>query len=86
MPGKKKASKSVFVTVGTTSFDSLVAALDTQACSDAFRRNGYGSLVIQRGRGTYTLSHLAPARRRKSARRKSASGGGTNAGAGASNG
>ena len=83
MPGKKKASKSVFVTVGTTSFDSLVAALDTQACSDAFVRNGYGSLVIQRGRGTHTLSHLAPARRRKSARRKSASGGGTNAGAGA---
>jgi len=81
MPGKKKASKSVFVTVGTTSFDSLVAALDTQACSDAFRRNGYGSLVIQRGRGTYTLSHLAPSRRRKSARRKSAGGGGTNAGA-----
>ncbi|ACO62081.1 glycosyltransferase family 1 protein [Micromonas commoda] len=52
MPKKRK---SVFVTVGTTQFDSLIEALDTPECADALRGNGYGSVVIQRGKGTREL-------------------------------
>ena len=63
MPKKRK---SVFVTVGTTQFDSLIEALDTPECADALRGNGYGSVVIQRGKGTRELVHLAPRRRRRS--------------------
>ena len=68
MPKKRK---SVFVTVGTTQFDSLIEALDTPECADALRGNGYGSVVIQRGKGTSELVHLAPRRRRRSRPRRS---------------
>ncbi|MCO5578961.1 hypothetical protein L7F22_032812 [Adiantum nelumboides] len=43
----------VFVTVGTTLFDSLIRAVDTAECTAALARRGYSSLVLQLGRGSY---------------------------------
>ncbi|KAI5079450.1 hypothetical protein GOP47_0004929 [Adiantum capillus-veneris] len=43
----------VFVTVGTTLFDALIRAVDTQECKAALARQGYSSLVLQIGRGSY---------------------------------
>lgn len=45
--------KTVFVTVGTTSFDSLIRVLDSPQIHSAFRRLGYKSLVMQIGRGSF---------------------------------
>lgn len=45
--------RTVFVTVGTTCFDSLVKAVDTQEVKDQFFRKGYTHLLIQIGRGAY---------------------------------
>ena len=45
--------RNVFVTVGTTSFDALVEALDSPAVVDILRARGYTSLTMQIGRGTY---------------------------------
>ncbi|CAI9767361.1 unnamed protein product [Fraxinus pennsylvanica] len=47
------SKRLVFVTVGTTSFDSLVRAVDTQEVKEALFRKGYTHLLIQMGRGTY---------------------------------
>ncbi|CAH0473100.1 unnamed protein product [Peronospora belbahrii] len=41
----------VFVTVGTTKFDALVAALDTDACLSALVERGFTSLRMQIGHG-----------------------------------
>ncbi|KAL6538857.1 hypothetical protein OROMI_025183 [Orobanche minor] len=49
-----KSKRTVFVTVGTTCFDSLVRAVDMQEIRDALFRKGYADLVIQMGRGSYT--------------------------------
>jgi hypothetical protein len=43
----------VFVTVGTTCFDALVKAVDSEEVKDALLQKGYTHLVIQMGRGTY---------------------------------
>ncbi|OVA04938.1 Glycosyl transferase [Macleaya cordata] len=48
-----KPKKTVFVTVGTTCFDALVKAVDTQEVTEELSRKGYTHLVIQMGRGTY---------------------------------
>ncbi|KAL2459576.1 glycosyltransferase family protein 28 [Forsythia ovata] len=48
-----KSKRLVFVTVGTTSFDSLVRAVDTQEVKEALFRKGYTHLIIQMGRGSY---------------------------------
>uniref|UniRef100_A0A0D6R8L8 Glycosyl transferase family 28 C-terminal domain-containing protein n=1 Tax=Araucaria cunninghamii TaxID=56994 RepID=A0A0D6R8L8_ARACU len=45
--------RTVFVTVGTTSFDALVKAVDCIQCKAALARRGYTKLLIQLGRGTY---------------------------------
>ena len=45
--------RNVFVTVGTTSFDALVEALDNPAVVNILRARGYTSLTMQIGRGTY---------------------------------
>ena len=45
--------RNVFVTVGTTSFDALVEALDNPAVVNILRARGYNSLTMQIGRGTY---------------------------------
>ncbi|KAJ0487598.1 putative N-acetylglucosaminyldiphosphodolichol N-acetylglucosaminyltransferase [Helianthus annuus] len=43
----------VFVTVGTTSFDSLVKTVDSRQVKEALSAKGYTHLVIQMGRGSY---------------------------------
>ena len=55
---KKKKKKSVFVTVGTTSFDALVEAMDSEELIQTLIERGYDSLTIQRGRGTYVPKHI----------------------------
>jgi len=55
---KKKKKKSVFVTVGTTSFDALVEAMDSEEMIQTLIERGYDSLTIQRGRGTYVPKHI----------------------------
>ncbi|XP_041111995.1 UDP-N-acetylglucosamine transferase subunit ALG13 homolog isoform X1 [Polyodon spathula] len=44
--------KSVFVTVGTTSFDELISCVTSEDVILALRELGYGRLVLQIGRGT----------------------------------
>lgn len=48
-----KSKKVAFVTVGTTCFDSLVNAVDTNEVKEALFRKGYTHLLIQMGRGSY---------------------------------
>ncbi|XP_052529543.1 putative bifunctional UDP-N-acetylglucosamine transferase and deubiquitinase ALG13 [Tympanuchus pallidicinctus] len=45
------AMKSVFVTVGTTSFDELIAAVSSPAAEEVLRSRGCRQLVLQIGRG-----------------------------------
>lgn len=47
------SKRLVFVTVGTTCFDSLVRAVDTQEVKEALFRKGYTHLLIQMGRGSH---------------------------------
>lgn len=44
-------SKNVFVTVGTTRFDELIAAITDPKVLDTLYCNGYHKLVLQIGRG-----------------------------------
>ncbi|KAI4367860.1 hypothetical protein MLD38_016483 [Melastoma candidum] len=52
VPGKM-SKRTVFVTVGTTSFDKLVMAADTDQLNRELQNKGYTHLVIQMGRGSY---------------------------------
>ena len=49
--------RTVFVTVGTTCFDSLVMAVDSPEVKKALLQKGYTDL-IQMGRGTYVPSKV----------------------------
>ncbi|XP_062004502.1 uncharacterized protein LOC133728929 [Rosa rugosa] len=51
-----KSKKTVFVTVGTTSFDALVKAVDTREVKEELSRRGYTEILIQMGRGSYIPS------------------------------
>lgn len=53
-----RSKRVVFVTVGTTCFDSLVRAVDTDEVKEALLKKGYTHLVIQMGRGTYIPSKV----------------------------
>jgi len=53
MDADRERERTVFVTVGTTSFDTLVKAVDTIQCKAALESKGYTNLLIQLGRGTY---------------------------------
>ncbi|GBG33574.1 UDP-N-acetylglucosamine transferase subunit ALG13-like [Hondaea fermentalgiana] len=53
-----REAKPVFVTVGTTSFDALVEALDDESVVQALRQRGFTSLTIQIGRGTYVPKRI----------------------------
>lgn len=44
--------KTVFVTVGTTSFDELIKSIISQEAVEALKSHGYEKLVLQVGRGT----------------------------------
>ncbi|RDX64828.1 UDP-N-acetylglucosamine transferase subunit ALG13-like protein [Mucuna pruriens] len=48
-----KKKRVVFVTVGTTSFDALVKAVDSNNVKQALFAKGYTHLLIQMGRGFY---------------------------------
>jgi len=50
--------RTVFVTVGTTCFDSLVMAVDSPEVKKALLQKGYTDLLIQMGRGTYVPSKV----------------------------
>mmetsp|Transcript_17038 Transcript_17038/g.20533 ORF Transcript_17038/g.20533 Transcript_17038/m.20533 type:complete len:195 (-) Transcript_17038:264-848(-) len=50
----------VFVTVGTTSFDDLIQAVDTEQMAEALASKGYEGLVLQIGRGKYLPRVLVP--------------------------
>ncbi|CAH9080997.1 unnamed protein product [Cuscuta epithymum] len=45
--------KVVFVTVGTTSFDALVTAVDTPQVKNELFKKGYTDIIVQMGRGNY---------------------------------
>ena len=53
-----KSKKTVFVTVGTTSFDALVKAVDTREVKEELSRRGYTDILIQMGRGSYIPSKV----------------------------
>ncbi|GLD98996.1 hypothetical protein PINS_up007714 [Pythium insidiosum] len=46
----------VFVTVGTTKFDALIRALDTEACMQALRARGVTTVRMQIGHGEHVPS------------------------------
>lgn len=54
----ERAKKTVFVTVGTTSFDTLVKAVDSERVKAELFRKGYTNLLIQMGRGSYFPSKV----------------------------
>jgi beta-1,4-N-acetylglucosaminyltransferase len=56
MGGRER--RMVFVTVGTTCFDALVQAVDSEQVKEALLQKGYTNLVIQMGRGTYMPSKV----------------------------
>ncbi|KAL9985934.1 hypothetical protein ACROYT_G008390 [Oculina patagonica] len=45
--------KTVFVTVGTTSFDHLIETISSKALVTLFEKLGYRCIVLQIGRGVY---------------------------------
>jgi len=45
--------KSIFVTVGTTSFDRLIETVSSKSFVELLERLGYRSIVLQIGRGVY---------------------------------
>nr|AFK37777.1 unknown [Lotus japonicus] len=51
--GDQKTRRVVFVTVGTTCFDALVRAVDSQNVKQELFAKGYTHLIIQMGRGSY---------------------------------
>ncbi|KAM6198223.1 UDP-N-acetylglucosamine transferase subunit ALG13-like isoform 1-T1 [Sarcoramphus papa] len=54
--------KSVFVTVGTTSFDDLIATVCSPAALQVLQSRGYQKLVLQVGRGALKPAlHSSPA-------------------------
>jgi len=53
-----KEKRVVFVTVGTTCFDALVRAVDSNIIKQALFAKGYTHLLIQMGRGSYIPSKV----------------------------
>lgn len=58
VPPASARDNPVFVTVGTTSFDALVRALDDEKIIDAFIRKDFTGLSLQIGRGSYRPRNL----------------------------
>jgi len=56
---ERSSKKVVFVTVGTTLFDALVRAVDTQEVKEELYAKGYTHLLIQIGRGSYIPSRVS---------------------------
>ncbi|KAJ3679363.1 hypothetical protein LUZ60_017374 [Juncus effusus] len=51
--------RMVFVTVGTTSFDKFVEAVDSERVKEALYKRGYTHLLIQMGRDSYIPSKVS---------------------------
>ncbi|XP_043723347.1 UDP-N-acetylglucosamine transferase subunit ALG13 homolog [Telopea speciosissima] len=51
--GSEKETRIVFVTVGTTCFDALVRAVDSEEVKEELLKKGYTHLLIQMGHGSY---------------------------------
>ena len=49
-------SKKIFVTVGTTEFDSLLEVVTSSNVLDYFNDNGFTQLTLQKGRGDFQLN------------------------------
>lgn len=49
-----EGGKLAFVTVGTTKFEALVRAVDSDACLAALRTRGFTKVLMQIGHGEYT--------------------------------
>lgn len=47
------STKSVFVTVGTTKFDELIASVTEYSTLEALKNNGYSSMILQIGHGNF---------------------------------
>lgn len=67
MGGEERSEKTrrvVFVTVGTTCFDALVRAMDSENVKKELLAKGYTHLLIQMGRGSYVptkvVSNIIP--------------------------
>lgn len=54
-----REKRMVFVTVGTTCFDALVKAVDSEEMKESLLQKGYTDLLIQMGRGTYIPSKVS---------------------------
>lgn len=54
----KPPYKNVFITVGTTKFESLMKTLDSELFYATIKSLGCEKLVIQKGSGEFTPSHL----------------------------
>jgi UDP-N-acetylglucosamine:LPS N-acetylglucosamine transferase len=50
------SSGSVFVTVGSTSFDKLIKTIDKIEFIEELQKQGFSKLIVQYGRGTYIPS------------------------------
>lgn len=55
----EKTYSKIFVTVGTTDFDSLILALDTPDFFEFIRTKECKKLTVQYGRGTHVPEYLA---------------------------
>lgn len=51
------STKSVFVTVGTTKFNELIDSVTERSTIETLKRNGYTSMTLQIGNGTFILEH-----------------------------
>ncbi|XP_026808346.1 UDP-N-acetylglucosamine transferase subunit ALG13 homolog [Rhopalosiphum maidis] len=49
------STKTVFVTVGTTKFNELIDTVTDRRTLEALKRNGYTSMILQIGNGTFVL-------------------------------
>jgi len=49
------STKSVFVTVGTTKFDELIASITERNTLEALKHKGYTSMIIQIGNGKFLI-------------------------------
>lgn len=56
----KASQRTVLVTVGSTKFEALIRAVDTNDVAEALHRKGYTHLVIQKGTGSYLPRTLVP--------------------------
>eukprot|EP01063_Lacrimia_lanifica_P031943 TRINITY_DN5378_c0_g1_i2.p1 TRINITY_DN5378_c0_g1~~TRINITY_DN5378_c0_g1_i2.p1 ORF type:complete len:373 (+),score=125.99 TRINITY_DN5378_c0_g1_i2:52-1170(+) len=60
-PAASGGDGSCVVTVGSTKFDKLIEAVDSEAVLDALRRKGIKKIIVQKGNGAYAPTVLPQA-------------------------